>query len=168
LSSHLVGKTLAREDLFSRSKIVTSSPFYRDSERGDSVCKDTFKFRSYLSSYVSFERVLREFMEAVGESVIGALLASRDGTIIASSFPAEKSVGGLARLSALVSTMAEKLCKDLDRGSHEITVIELEGGYLLITPISRRIVLAVSTSENPPLGLIFLEIERIRTRMRPV
>ena len=112
--------------------------------------------------------MLREFIEAVGESVIGALLASRDGTIIASSFPAEKNVGGLARLSALVSTMAEKLCKDLNRGSHEITVIELEGGYLLITPISRRIVLAVSTSENPPLGLIFLEIERIKARMRPV
>jgi len=136
--------------------------------KGNSVCKDTFKFEPYLSSYVSFERILREFMEAVGESVIGALLASRDGTIIASSFPIEKNVGGLGRLSALVSTMAEKLCKDLDRGSHEITVIELEGGYLLITPISRRIVLAVSTSENPPLGLIFLEIERIKARMRPV
>jgi len=137
-------------------------------ERSNLAYKDTFKFGSYLSSYVSFERVLREFMEAVGESVIGALLASRDGTIIASSFPIEKNVSGLGRLSALVSTMAEKLCKDLDRGSHEITVIELESGYLLITPISRRIVLAVSTSENPPLGLIFLEIERIKTRMRPV
>ncbi|RLG07202.1 MAG: hypothetical protein DRN68_05735 [Thaumarchaeota archaeon] len=117
---------------------------------------------------MSFERELKEFMEAIGESVIGALLVSRDGTIIASSFPAEKNVGGLGRLSVLVSTMAEKLSKDLDRGSHEITVIELEGGYLLITPIGRRMVLAVSTSENPPLGLIFLEIERIKTRMRLV
>jgi len=137
-------------------------------ERSNPAYKNAFKFGPYTLSYVSFERVLREFMEAVGESVIGALLASKDGTIIASSFPIEKNVGGLARLSALVSTMAEKLCKDLDRGSHEITVIELESGYLLITPISRRIVLAVSTSENPPLGLIFLEIERIKTRMRPV
>jgi len=114
---------------------------------------------------MSFEKALEEFTKAIEENVIGALLVGRNGIVIASTFPADRDVDSLSKLSISISIMAEKLCKDLDRGFHEITIIEMESGYLLIAPISKEMLLIVLTSENPPLGLILLEIEGIKARI---
>jgi len=114
------------------------------------------------------EKILRELMDAVGGDVIGCAFARTDGLMVASILPAGVDERRIAALGATIAGIADKLCKDLNRGEPTRTMIEGSKGNLIATPVGENILLIALTSESPNLGLIFLETERAAESARSI
>ncbi len=92
------------------------------------------------------------------DSVICAVLASRDGLIIASAAEDAAHMSRAAIASALIET-AEKYCRDMRLGAVQQTVITAGSGVIVLTEAGRMLLITESSRLNSA-GLIMAEARR--------
>lgn len=92
--------------------------------------------------------------------IIGAVVVSIEGFVIAAVAPAEvdeEEVGGMA---AVLLGAGERISKELMRANMEQTFVKSEKGYVILNAAGNEAVLMLLATKEAKLGLIFLELKR--------
>ena len=92
--------------------------------------------------------------------VEAAAIVDNDGLIIASSLPQGIEEEGVAAMTAALLGISERIASELSRGEFEMVMIKGGQGYAVITRSGPESVLAVLTTQNAKLGLIFMDVKR--------
>ncbi|WP_069806953.1 roadblock/LC7 domain-containing protein [Vulcanisaeta thermophila] len=109
--------------------------------------------------------ILDEFMARVYPDVIGSVIVRRDGLPIASRMTGEFNIKLVGAMIAIAKNTVERLGAELTIGEPIITIMQYSKNSLLMVPLSKDLVLTAITKQEPNLGLIMLEIDRIRGRL---
>lgn len=96
--------------------------------------------------------VLDAFCRCV-DGVNGAVLATRDGLTVASTFPSDRS-SRVAAMAATVQALAEQTVPPGEASSAGHTVVRGRDGCLVVHPAGDLAVLAVQTASRPNIGLV--------------
>jgi predicted regulator of Ras-like GTPase activity (Roadblock/LC7/MglB family) len=92
--------------------------------------------------------------------VEAAAVIDNDGLMIASALPADMDDDSVAAMGAALLGLGDRATQELARGSFEMVMVRGDEGILVMTRSGGDAVLAVLTSKNAKLGLIFLDLSR--------
>lgn len=111
-----------------------------------------------MSRQSELEDAIHEFVEATGEAH-GAVLAAGDGLPIVAALP-DAEVPRMAALAATVAGLSHRVASTVGVGPVLETVIRGETGFLAVYDLPAvGATLAVATSADANLGLVFLEAQ---------
>jgi len=100
-------------------------------------------------------------LEARVPGVEAGLVVTPDGLTIASALPPDADEERIAAMCAAAFSTAERICKELNKGSVQMSFVRGDGGYVLVTSSGPNAILMVMTSPEAKLGLLFLEMRRL-------
>ena len=121
-----------------------------------------------MSLRSELEAVLKDLMSAAGGDILGCGLVRADGLPVVSIFSAGIDERRAAAMGATALGTATRLCGELDRGAPRRLMIEGEKGNVVIMRAGEELLLIALSSENPNLGLIFMELERAAKRVEEI
>lgn len=108
-----------------------------------------------MTRHQELRTALQQLERRVGD-VRGAVVASRDGLALASTFTG----GGGDRAAAMAASvvgLAEEILADVDGGT-STTIVRGAAGCLVVRPAGHDGVLAVRTGPSPNIGLLHVEL----------
>ena len=106
---------------------------------------------------------LHEIVAGLTSEVVdikGAILASRDGLAIASSFEGDDTTSRVAAMAATVFALGARVVESTGLGTFEETVIQSADGVFVAYNAGDRAVLALLARPEANLGLVHLEARR--------
>lgn len=112
-----------------------------------------------MSKSNRLDRILTRLTSSSPE-VLGAAVVSRDGLLIASSFPAGLEEERVAAMAAAILGLAERAIKELERGDFEQVLAKGSDGYLLMVATGDEGMLTAMCARNAKLGLVLLDMQR--------
>lgn len=108
--------------------------------------------------------ILRQ-MEAMNSEIQGSAIVSIQGLPIASALPrlraeygGETNDGIISAMSAAIISVSERAVSELARGNFKRIMIEGDEGLIILSRAGNNAILCVLTSQNPSLGMVFLNI----------
>ncbi len=104
------------------------------------------------------EHILRS-LQTVTPDVEGAVLVDKDGLPIASVLSSGIDEAHVAAMSAAMLGMGERTIYELKKGELTRVLIQGEKGYVLYMKAGEDTALAVLTTEEAKLGMIFLDAQ---------
>lgn len=107
--------------------------------------------------------ILKEFTAIDG--VTATCIVGRDGFIIDSIAPAGVDTDMMAAIASTGLGSSEAMGKQLSKGSLIISMIEYEGGSVLLSPVGQDAFLAVITEEKANLGMIRFSTKKYRDKL---
>ena len=107
---------------------------------------------------------LQQFMEECSGAT-GAMVATADGFVIASSFKTEVAMRSLAAITSSIMSLAESLAKETKQGACNNLVIEAEAGNAVSLRVSRTRILTVMAEHRTRLGMLLSTAKRCTERM---
>jgi uncharacterized protein len=93
----------------------------------------------------------------LGGDVVGSAVVSADGIVFASRFPSNVNVERVGAIAATTLGVSMRVARDLSMGQTNESIIQCEGGILLITPANEKCLLAVNIRKGGNLGMTRLE-----------
>jgi uncharacterized protein len=108
--------------------------------------------------------LLSELRQSV-RGVISVTLVSSDGLPIDTTLSDGKSAKLGAMVAALLS-LSKRAAVELEKGGYKELLINGERGYILIVDAGQNAVLAVSTTAQVNLGLLFLRCKEAGRKLR--
>ena len=103
------------------------------------------------------EKVLKEMKKI--EGVRGAIIANKEGLLVASFLPAGLDARLLAALAATIAKVSVMTTKELGMGSFSYTIVKASNGYYVCFPIDTEMVLACLLEKDVNLGLVLVRME---------
>ena len=107
----------------------------------------------------NLDEILKKLLKANPE-VKGAAIVSTEGLPIASVLPLGVDKTRIAAMTAALFSTAEKAVIEMEKGEFDQLYIKGSEGYLLVRPAGPNALLAISTTKDVKLGLIFLDLKR--------
>jgi hypothetical protein len=92
------------------------------------------------------------------KGISSATVVSSAGLPVASTLRPGKE-GKMAAMVAALLSLSERTMDELERGPHEQALLRGGAGYILVREVGESYVLAVSTSRDVNLGMLFLSCE---------
>ncbi|WP_054842687.1 roadblock/LC7 domain-containing protein [Vulcanisaeta distributa] len=111
---------------------------------------------------------LEEFMSRVFPDVIGALVVRRDGLPVAFKVSNEFNAKVVSAMVAIARSTIDRLGAELSLGEPTISIVQYTKDTLLIAPLSKDLILTAIAKPEPNLGLILLEIEKLRDKLMKI
>lgn len=105
-------------------------------------------------------KILQTLVMREPNIIEGVALVSTEGFIIASSLPVELEEEHVAAISAVVLSLGERITNELKRGKLEQVYVRGTMGYVFLTQAGPDALLAVITSSEAKLGMVFLDTKR--------
>ena len=102
---------------------------------------------------------LNNFLGAVPE-ITSALIISTEGLPIAYALPQGVDETKIAAMTSALLSLSERAIIEMDKGDFDQLYIKGSEGYLLVMQAGPNAVLAISTTKEVRLGLIFLDCRR--------
>jgi predicted regulator of Ras-like GTPase activity (Roadblock/LC7/MglB family) len=99
-------------------------------------------------------------LRSASPDIIGASLVSIDGFVIASVLPAEIDEELVSGMAAAMLGVGERISTELMGSTMEQTYVRSEKGYVVLNAVGGDAVLAVLTTKDAKLGLVFIELKR--------
>ncbi len=112
---------------------------------------------------VSFKEALKEFTELQGVNAV--CLASRDGFVldsISKSGIDTEMVGAIASSSFGAS---ESMGRQLEKGTMAMSMLEFEGGLVMISPVGTETFLVIDASQDANLGMVRFMIKKHKDKI---
>lgn len=103
--------------------------------------------------------LLRE-LNSVSEHIEASAIMSRDGLSVASVLGNGVDPDRLGAMCAALLGLADTTARELNRGTLRQVLIHGTLGYMLITHVGDKAVLAVATKPGTNLGMVFLETKK--------
>lgn len=98
--------------------------------------------------------------------VLHGLVVAGDGLQLAASEQIERGLADhLAAVTSGLVSLAESVARSFGAGSMQQTIIEMDRGYLFVTPISGASALAVYTSPDCDMGMVGYEMTLLADRV---
>lgn len=104
-------------------------------------------------------------LNATSSDIEASALVSIDGLIMASALPKGLEEDYVGAMSAAVLSIAERTAKELERGELEQVLVKGGKGYVLVTHTGPEAVITVVAKSTAKLGLIFLDVKRVASKM---
>lgn len=101
-------------------------------------------------------------------NIQGAILASSDGLELASILPVGMDEERTAAMSASMLSLGERIGRELARGTVERLIFEGEKGYGILVGCGSDAVLLVLANSAAKQGLLFLEVKRLVSQIKPL
>ncbi|MGL5805922.1 MAG: roadblock/LC7 domain-containing protein [Xenococcaceae cyanobacterium] len=113
------------------------------------------------------QNVLQNFVNST-PNIEGSALVSPDGLVLTSVLPNHMDEERTAAMSAAMLSLGERIGMELARGSIERILIQGEKGYSILVGCGNDAVLLVLANQSAKQGLLFLEIKRLVTEIKPL
>ncbi len=113
------------------------------------------------------QNVLQNFVNST-PSIEGTALVSPDGLTLTSVLPNHMDEERTAAMSAAMLSLGERIGQELARGAIERILIQGEKGYSILIGCGNDAVLLVLANQSAKQGLLFLEIKRIVSEIKPL
>jgi hypothetical protein len=111
---------------------------------------------------------LEEFMGRVYLDVVGALVVRRDGLPVAFKVGGEFNAKIVSAMVAIGKSAIDRLGVELGLGEPVINIAQYTRNSLLIAPLSKDLILTAITKPEPNLGLILIEIEKLKDKLTKI
>ena len=111
---------------------------------------------------------LEEFMGRVFPDVIGALVVRRDGLPVAFKVSGEFNAKVVSAMVAIARSTIDRLGAELSLGEPTISIVQYTKDTLLVAPLSKDLILTAIAKPEPNLGLILLEIEKLKDKLTKI
>lgn len=111
------------------------------------------------ASHVNLKPILRE-LNSTSVHIEASAVMSRDGLSVASVLGEGVDPDRLGAMCAALLGLAETTARELNRGELRQVLIHGALGYMLVTEVGERAVLAVASGPGTNLGMVFLEAKK--------
>lgn len=118
------------------------------------------------STVKTLETVLTDLKN--GEGVESALIATRDGLLIAANVPPEINAETFSAMCATMIGAAEIATVDFGKGTPKTIVVELDHGRMVATDSGQNILLVVLTAHDAKLGLTLVRLEKCASKVKEI
>ena len=117
---------------------------------------------SLKSNYEKLENSLKSLIKNIPE-IIAAAVISVEGMPIISILPQNFDEDRLAALTAVISTISERVVREMSLGLLKEVHVKGKNGYFFMFSTGRSTILSLSTTKeiNHKLGLILFECDKI-------
>ncbi|MCU0689946.1 MAG: roadblock/LC7 domain-containing protein [Polyangiaceae bacterium] len=105
-------------------------------------------------------------LRAASPDVIGSAVVSIEGFVISSILPGEIDEDLVSGMAAAMLGVGERISSELMGAALEQTFVRSEKGYVILNAVGSEAVLAVLTTKEARLGLIFIDIRRRVAELR--
>ncbi len=112
---------------------------------------------------MTLKEILQEFL--VEEGVNAVVIAGRDGFVIESVVTGKLNVDALGAMISAGLGSAEAMGKELDRGEMIQTLLETEGGPIILSPLSPDEMIAIVGDSSANSGRIRYVLKKSRDRI---
>ena len=92
--------------------------------------------------------------------IIGAVVVSLEGFLIASVAPSEIDEELVSGMAAALLGVGQRISAQLMRAAMDQTYVKSEKGYVILNSVGEDAVLVLLVSKDAKLGLIFLELRK--------
>lgn len=104
----------------------------------------------------------------VSEHIEASAVMSRDGLSVASVLGNGVDPDRLGAMCAALLGLADTTARELNRGALRQVLIHGTLGYMLITHVGEKAVLAVATKPGTNLGMVFLETKKTAQKIADI
>lgn len=104
----------------------------------------------------------------VSEHIEASAVMSRDGLSVASVLGNGVDPDRLGAMCAALLGLADTTARELNRGTLRQVLIHGTLGYMLITHVGEKAVLAVATKPGTNLGMVFLETKKTAQKIAAI
>lgn len=102
------------------------------------------------------------------EKVESAVIATRDGLLMAANVPPEINADTFSAMCATMVGAAEIATVDFGKGTPKTIVVELDNGRMLATGSGKNTLLVVLTAHDAKLGLILVKLEKCASKVKEI
>ncbi len=109
------------------------------------------------------ERMINEALGSLmssNSSIEGVALVTSDGLMISSKLPEGMDEDRISAMSAALLSLSERAVEELNKGIPEQVTIKGDKGYIILTSAGNESVLAVTTTPDAKLGLVYMDIKK--------
>lgn len=89
--------------------------------------------------------------------ITGAVVVGADGMLLSARLGGDANVERVAAIAATMMGVTTRVAGELKIGNAEEAIVRAEVGYLLVMPVSKQAMLALTLRQNANLGLVRLE-----------
>ena len=107
-------------------------------------------------------------LNSVSEHIEASAIMSRDGLSVASVLGAGVDPDRLGAMCAALLGLADTTARELNRGTLRQVLIHGTLGYMLITHVGDKAVLAVATKPGTNLGMVFIETKKTADKIAAI
>ena len=107
-------------------------------------------------------------LNSVSSDIEATAIMSRDGLSVASVLGDGVDPDRLGAMCAALLGLADTTAKELNRGKLRQLMIDGTNGYMLITHVGDKAVLAVAARPGTNLGMVFLEAKKTAQKIADV
>lgn len=108
--------------------------------------------------------ILKE-LNSASEHIEASAVMSRDGLTVASVLGQGVDADRLGAMCAALLGLADTTAKELNRGALRQVLIHGTNGYMLVTHIGEKAVLAVASRPGTNLGMVFVEAKKTAAKI---
>lgn len=100
-------------------------------------------------------------LRTTSPEVIGAVVVSRDGFIVASVIPNEIDEDLIGGMASTLLGVGERIATDLMRAEMEQIYVRSPKGFIIVNAVGQESALVLLVTRDAKLGMIFIELRRI-------
>ena len=100
-------------------------------------------------------------LRTTSPEVIGAVVVSRDGFIVASVIPNEIDEDLIGGMASTLLGVGERIATDLMRAEMEQICVRSPKGFIIVNAVGQESALVLLVTRDAKLGMIFIELRRI-------
>jgi len=119
----------------------------------------------------SIENKLKPILKGLNSSsshIEASAIMSRDGLNVASVLGDGVDSDRLGAMCAALLGLADTTAKELNRGSLRQVLLHGSNGYMLITHVGKKAVLAVASKLGTNLGMVFVEAKKTAKKIEDI
>ncbi|MDD1673579.1 MAG: roadblock/LC7 domain-containing protein [Methanomicrobiales archaeon] len=109
------------------------------------------------------KQILSEFLRFDGVSA--AIVVGRDGFVIESAISGKVDIEALGAMTSSIVKTSEAIGVELGKGQLTQTLVELENGPIILSPLSEDELIAIVADHGANIGRVRYELKKNRERI---
>ncbi|HVP94334.1 MAG TPA: roadblock/LC7 domain-containing protein [Methanoregulaceae archaeon] len=109
------------------------------------------------------KQILQEFLQ--GEGVTAAVVVGRDGFVIESAVSGKMDIDAIGAMASTGLGSAEAMGKELDKGDIIQTLLEMDQGPIILSPLTTSEMIAIVANATASSGRIRYDLKKNRERL---
>jgi len=109
------------------------------------------------------KQILSEFLKLDGISAV--VVVGRDGFVIESAVSGKVNIEALGAMASTGLGASEAMGNELGKGMLTQTLVELENGSIILSPLSAEELIAIVVDNNANIGKVRYELKKNKERI---
>lgn len=100
------------------------------------------------------------------QGLIGSVVASADGLVIASDLTQSVDEERFGAMAATILALGERTTEDFDHGQVKRILIEGNHGFMVVMSVNNKSTICTAAQNSAKLGMVFYQMERTAEAIR--